>query len=188
MNLEAINRLIKSVDREVWVVTSAHGGVRGGLLANSVTSVSIVPDMPRMVIALAKHHHTWQIVESSGVLALHLLTAEQVELAWHFGTQSGKQVDKLQDVPFHVGVTGCPIVSEAKGWLECRVEERFDTGDRTLYLVQVVEGELPEPFAPLTQRQLISAATPAQLQTLRSQLATDGQLDAHAIAAWRNAR
>ena len=188
MNLDAINRLIKCVDREVWVVTSAHAGIRSGLLANSVTSVSIVPHLPRMAIALAKQHHTWNVVEASGVLALHLLTADQIDLAWRFGTQSGKQFDKFQDLPWHAGVTGCPIVSEAKGWLECRIEDRFDTGDRTLYLAEVVAGELAESFAPLTQRQLISSASPSQLQTLKSQLAADGEIDARAIAAWRNGR
>jgi flavin reductase (DIM6/NTAB) family NADH-FMN oxidoreductase RutF len=185
MKLNEINQLVKSLGREVWVVTSAHEGHCNGLIATFVSPISIVPEVPRFAVALSKLHHTWSLVQKSGVLAVHLLTADQVELAWKFGTQTGREVDKFADVPFHVGTTGSPILSEAKGWLECRVEASFDTGDRTLFLVEVVDGDFTATFAPLTQRQLIELATPAQLQILRSQLDADATQDAIAIRKWR---
>ncbi len=185
MNLTAINQLIKSLGREVWVVTADHAGQRNGLLATFVSPISIVPEIPRFAVALSKLHQTWTLVEGSGALAVHLLTADQADLAFRFGTQTGREVDKFQDVPTHSGITGSPLLSEAKGWLDCRVEARFDTGDRTLYIVEVVNGDLTADFAPLTQRQLIELATPAQLQTLRSQLDADAEQDAKAIRQWR---
>ena len=76
-------------------------------------------------------------------------------------------------------------MTAAPAFLECRVEASLDTGDRTLYLAEVVAGERPQSFAPLTQSQLIQQATPEQLQTLRKQLAEDAELDATAIQQWR---
>ena len=182
MKLDAINRLLKTcVDREVWVVTSAHAGERGGLLATFVSPISIVPELPRLAVALSKLHHTWTLVEAAGVFAVHLLTVEQADLAWRFGTQSGRDVDKFANLTCETGVTGCPILAAARGWLECRVEQSFDTGDRTLYLAEVVAGDLSESFSPLTQRQLLDLASREQLEILRAQLAADAEQDATAI-------
>lgn len=186
MNLDNINQLLKTcVDREVWVVTAAHDGQRAGLLATFVSPISIVPELPRLAVALSKLHHTWTLVEAAKSFAVHLLTPEQADLAWRFGTQSSRDVDKFDGVAWSAGITGSPILSAAQGWLECRVEHSLDTGDRTLYLAEVVAGDLTGSFAPLTQRQLISLATPDQLLTLRTQLAEDAAQDALAIHQWR---
>lgn len=185
MKLDEISQLLRSLDREVWVVTAAQGGKQGGLLATFVSPISIVPSLPRLAVALSKQHHTWGVVQSAQAFAVHLLTLDQIDLAWHFCTQSGHDIDKLESVPHTSGVTGSPILSQALGWLECRVEASLDTGDRTLYLAEVVAGDLRQAFAPLTQRQLIERATPDQLQVLRAQLAADGDLDAVAIQRWR---
>lgn len=186
MQLTEINQLLKAVDREVWVVTAASEGQRGGLLATFVSSISIVPSLPRLAVALSKQHHTWGLVQASKAFAVHLLTAEQIDLAWHFGMQSGRTVDKFQSVIWTPGITGSPILSVAEGWLECRVESRLDTGDRTLYLAEVVDGGFRHQFSPLTQRQLIERASPDRLQMLRDQLAADAALDARAIQQWRD--
>lgn len=185
MKLDEINQLLRSLDREVWVVTAADGNLRGGLLATFVSPISIVPSLPRLAVALSKQHHTWGLVQSTQAFAVHLLTPNQIDLAWHFGTQSGRDLDKLASVPHTPGITGSPILSDALGWLECRVETSLDTGDRTLYLAEVVAGNLRQAFAPLTQRKLIESATPEQLQMLRQQLTADADLDAVAIQRWR---
>lgn len=186
MKLPEINRLIKGLGREVWVVTAAHAGQRNGLIATFVSPISIVPDLPRFAIAISKQHHTWTLVEGSGVLAVHLLTVDQAELAWRFGTQTGREVDKFAGILCRDGVTGSPLLSDAKGWLECRIEASFDAGDRTLYIAEVVAGDLSEEFLPLNQRQLIELATPDQLQILRSQMAASAEQDTIAIRQWRS--
>ncbi|MDB5337774.1 MAG: hypothetical protein JWN70_3393 [Planctomycetaceae bacterium] len=185
MKLNEINQLIKCLGREAWVVTSAHAGQCNGLIATFVSPISIVPDLPRFAVALSKLHHTWTLVEGSGALAVHLLTADQADLALRFGTQTGREVDKFAGVAHHTGVTGSPLLSDAKGWLDCRVEASFDTGDRTIYLVEVVAGDFSGDFSPLTQAQLLGLATPDQLQILRTQLAADAAQDAIAIRKWR---
>lgn len=183
--LDEINLLLKSVEREVWVVTAAHYGRRGGLLATFVSPISIVPSLPRLAVALSKQHHTWELVQAAGVFAVHLLTTDQAALAWHFGTQSGRDVDKFATVKHTSGTTGSPIVTAAPAYLECRVEASLDTGDRTLFLAEVVAGSRAQSFSAMTQSELIRQATPERLQVLGSQLAADGELDAAAILEWR---
>lgn len=185
MNLTEINQLIRCLDRELWVVTAASNGRQGGLAATFVSPISIVPELPRMAVAIAKQHHTWDLIESSNCFAVHLLAADQFDLAWHFGAQSGRDHDKFSQLEWTSGQTGSPILTAASGWLECRVESRLDTGDRTLYLAEVVAGSLPHSVIPLTQSQFLGQASLEQLETLKASMSADAATDAEAIAAWR---
>ena len=42
------------------------------------------------------------------------------------------------------GPSGSPILGGAAGWLDCRVEARLETGDRTVYLAEVVDARRAE--------------------------------------------
>src|SRR5213078_3800168 len=144
--LEILDRL----DRELWLVTAQAGGRRGGLVATFVTSASIVPEMPRMLVGLARQHHTWGLVEQSGALALHLIGEEHLEWVWRFGLASGRDGDKFAGLAVTAGQTGSPLLTGALAWLDCRVEARLETGDRTVFLAEVLAGAGAKGGPPLT--------------------------------------
>jgi flavin reductase (DIM6/NTAB) family NADH-FMN oxidoreductase RutF len=177
--------LFARTDRELWLLTAAADGRRGGLIATFVSQASIVPDLPRVVVGLAKQHHTCQLVEASGAFALHLLSEEHLHWVWRFGLNSGRDIDKLAGLPVTTGATGSPILTGSLGWLDCRVEARLDSGDRTVYLAEVVRAELRRDDPPLTARRAIEMAPPVQLRELKDQMARDIGIDEAAIRAWR---
>jgi flavin reductase (DIM6/NTAB) family NADH-FMN oxidoreductase RutF len=188
MDATAAATLIAWLDQEIWLVTSQAGEQRGGLIATFVIPASIVAEVPRMLLGIAKQHHTWGLIESSGVLGLHLLGEQHLEWVWRFGLQSGRDVDKFEGVPFRMSPSGSPLLEEAIGWMDCRVETRTDTGDRTLYLVEVVESRVTHFAQPLTARRLMQLASPAKLAELKRQRHIDSLADAEAIRTWRAAR
>jgi flavin reductase (DIM6/NTAB) family NADH-FMN oxidoreductase RutF len=185
MDATAATTLFAWLDPELWLVTAAADGRRGGLIATFVNEASIVADLPRMLVGLARQHHTWELVEASGAFALHLLSAEQLELVWRFGLTSGRGVDKLAGLPCHTGVTGSPLLEDAIGWLDCRVEARLETGDRTVYLAEVVQSRVTRFAPPLTFRRLLELAPPERVAELKRQRHADSHVDAEAIRAWR---
>src|SRR5262249_35229766 len=142
--------VLAQVDRELWLVTAQAGSRHGGLIATFVSQASIVPDTPRMLVGLAKQHYTWDLVEASGAFALHLLREDDLDRVWRFGLETGRESDKLAGLNYSLGKTGSPIMSSAAAWLDCRVEARFDTGDRTLYLAEVVDAGVSPPGRVLT--------------------------------------
>jgi flavin reductase (DIM6/NTAB) family NADH-FMN oxidoreductase RutF len=181
----AIANVFAQTDRELWLLTACSGDQRGGLIATFVNQASIVPEMPRVLVGLARQHHTWGLVEAAGAFALHLLAEEQLDLVWRFGLESGRNLDKLAGISLRAGVTGAPVVTAAPAFLECRVEARLDTGDRTVYLAAVVEGAVLRPGTVLTMRRVLELAPPEQLQKLKEGLQRDAVLDAEAIQRWR---
>lgn len=180
------NALFAQTDRELWLVTARAGARQGGLIATFVCHASLPPELPRVLVAIAKQHHTWQLIEDSGAFALHLVGEEQLDHVWRFGLASGRDVDKFAGRAVQQGTTGSPLLEDTLGWVDCRVEARFDTGDRTAYLAEVVDAQLHRRDPPLTMRRLLQLAPADKLQELRRQREHDSAVDAAAIRSWRH--
>ena len=103
---EAATALLAPVNRELWVVTARADSRAGGLIATFVNSASTVPELPRVVVGVARQHHTWELIEGSGAFALNLLGTEHLPWVWRFGLQSGRDHDKLEGLKTQFGVTG----------------------------------------------------------------------------------
>src|SRR5262245_6441485 len=185
MDVTAAATLFAWLDREVWLVTSHANGQRGGLIATYIEQAGIVPEMPRVLVSLGHGHHTTQLVEASGVMALHLLCEANLDLVWRFGLQSGREVDKFNGLDVRDSKTGCPLLADTVGWIECRVEARFDTGGRTLYALEVLEGQVTNFAPPLRTQRLLELAPSTRLSEMQRQRHHDGFLEAEAMAAWR---
>src|SRR4051812_48836551 len=119
MDVTAATTLFARLDPEVWLVTAQApgGGPRGGLIATHVAPASIAAELPRVAVGLAKQHHTWGLVEASGAFALHLLGADDLDLVWRFGLDSGRDLDKFAGLepPPRRGATGSPLLAGAVG-------------------------------------------------------------------------
>jgi flavin reductase (DIM6/NTAB) family NADH-FMN oxidoreductase RutF len=87
-----------------------------------------------------------------------------------------------------IGPTGSPLLPEALGWFDCRVEARMDSGDRTVYLAAVVDGRLERPDPPLTNRRFFELAPPDKQKIMDEQYEHDARLDTLSIQRWRDER
>lgn len=177
------------IDLPIWLVTAQSGARRSGLIATCVSQASIVPDLPRVLVGLARQHLTWELVEASRTFAVHLLGQDNFDWVERFGTHSGRDgADKFQGLRIdEEGPTGSPLLADALGWLACRVETALDGGDRTFYLAQVFGSSLLEVGEPLTTRGFLERAGPVLRRRLAEQLERDAAVDAPAIQAWRKA-
>src|SRR5260370_1090798 len=156
-----ITDTLRLIDPEIWLVTAAHEGRQAGLVATFVNQASIVPAAPRMLVGIAKQHHTHGMIEASGAFTLHLLDESHLDWVWRFGLQSGHTTDKF---------AGLPELAGAVAWMNCRVETSLDTGDRTIYLAEVLEGRLEKPTTPLTLHRFLQLASPQALPALRARV------------------
>jgi flavin reductase (DIM6/NTAB) family NADH-FMN oxidoreductase RutF len=186
-NARAIARVFDLYDPPLWLVTAAHEGRRGGLIATFAVRASIVAGLPRMVLGVARQHHTWGLIDGGGHFALHLLYPHQLDLVWRFGLASGHQTDKFAGLAPATTPADQPLIREALAWLDCRVEACLNTGDRSVYLAAVTAGASTGDAAPLGVQALFAAAPPQRRTALDALYARDGQIDAAAIQAWRAA-
>jgi flavin reductase (DIM6/NTAB) family NADH-FMN oxidoreductase RutF len=123
------------VDYAYYVVTAqAAGGPPSGCLAGFVIQCSIDP--PNFLVCVSRVNHTFGVAQHSTSLGLHLLGADQVELARHFGEETGDLVDKFARLDWRPGVHGAPLLAECAVSLEGVVLVHFSVGDHEAFLVR----------------------------------------------------
>jgi flavin reductase (DIM6/NTAB) family NADH-FMN oxidoreductase RutF len=181
-------QVLEMFDRAVWIITAADGQVMSGLVATFVSNVSLVPALPRLAVGIAQHHFTWELIRRSRAFAAHLIDERGSALAWRFGLASGRDVNKLHALVWTAGRSGSPILADALGWLDCRLEAELDIGDRTIFVADVIDGGVNRYGTALTAGRLMSLADPDQRDRMALDRRRDEQIDAAAILAWRARR
>ena len=188
VNLDQIDSVLRTIDREVWVVTAAAADKRGGLTATWVSPVSIDRQRPALLAGIAPNHFTAELIEQSHAFVAHLLRPDQAPLAWDFARDSGRERDKLSGLAFAPGIRGAPILQDCLAWLECRVFARYDAGDRLFYWADVVAGAQVSGGQPLREKGLTGGLSLAQKQALSAGLNADVAVQRPMHEAWRSAQ
>ena len=147
--------IFRSLNREVWVVTSSTAEARGGLLATWVSQASLDPEKPVLLAGLAPNHHTTRLVQESGILAAHLLTQDQQELAWNFARDSGRTRDKLAACALAESDSGIPILQACHSILVGSVFAKVETGDRVYFWADIIEAQCHSNSSPLCEQEFI---------------------------------
>ena len=125
----------------------------------------------RVTLQVLKLNYSYNLVHESQSFAVNLLSEDQIEMVRRFGVVSGRQVDKLADSPCSVGVTGSPFLDEAVAYLDCRVVNSMDAGDRTVFLADVVDGRRLREGKLLTYDYFITAAPQELMDEYRANMA-----------------
>ncbi len=107
-------------------VSSAWEGKHNAQIAVAISAASIVLDKPRVAIKLQKRNLTHDLIFNSGAFALNFLRTDQVDLIPVLGLVSGREVEKLADVPYRLGPSGSPVFERCWGYLDCRVVNALD--------------------------------------------------------------
>lgn len=180
----AIEEVFRLADRPIWLVTAAAGQRRGGLVATFVEPASIDANDPRVVIGLAPNHFTAELVLAGSAFGLHLISIDHIALAWRFALASGRGGDKLAGCWWRPGASGAPLLAECLAWLDCRVIDRWDIGDRLFFLAEVLAGGRVAVGRPLTESDLLQAAAPEQHAALRAGREADLAVQRPLRQAW----
>jgi len=141
---------LRDISYGLYVVTSHLEAKLNGQIANTVFQVSSEP--PRMAVSINKQNLTHEYISRSGVFAVSVLEeSTPMTFIGLFGFKSGRDVDKLSQARHKIGATGSPVVTEnALSYLEARVIGQADAGTHTIFVGDVVAGDVLKPGVPLT--------------------------------------
>lgn len=119
----------------VTIVSGLHDGSPVGFTIGSFTSVSLDP--PLVGFLPMKDSETWEAMAGSGSFCVNVLSRDQADLCWKFA-KSESDTRRYDDVEWHAGPTGSPIIDRAVAWIDCNVEEVHEMGDHLFVLGRVV--------------------------------------------------
>jgi flavin reductase (DIM6/NTAB) family NADH-FMN oxidoreductase RutF len=124
----------------VSIIGVASGGRMAGLCASWLTRVSLMP--PLLVVSIAHGRHTYTLLRQADRFSVSTLRDDQVEMARHFGLQSGRDVDKWAAVD-HVLLAGeTPALAHCAARFLCRIVDRFPTGDHDCFVGEMIMAEV----------------------------------------------
>lgn len=134
----------------MYVVSSHLDDKLNGQIANTVFQVCAEP--PRIAVSINKGNLTHEYISKSGALAVSVLDEPTpMTFIGLFGFKSGRDVDKLSQVQYKKGTTGCPLVTEnALAVLEGKVTGSADASTHTIFIADLVAGEVLKEGTPLT--------------------------------------
>lgn len=181
MDAAGTYELLRQLTTPVVAITSARNEQRNGMISDGAVRFSIVPDIPRLLVQVNKWHLTHELVSETGRFAVHLLRRDQLDVVTRLGFASGRERDKLTDLPHHLGATGCPILDDCFAWFDCTVVNRMDTGISTAFLGQAVDvgrGTGEEVLEPAHLRE----ALPPEYRALYEHRLAEAQEQARQLA------
>ena len=119
----------------VAIITAQGASGPVGLTASSVFSVSANP--PMVAFSLSAHSSSAPAIREAGTVVVHLLGADQVDLATTFATGG---IDRFEDTStWSRLVTGEPVLPRASAWLRGVIVSEMTAGDSTVVAVQVLQ-------------------------------------------------
>jgi flavin reductase (DIM6/NTAB) family NADH-FMN oxidoreductase RutF len=137
-------RLLKYKNYEVHSITTI--GTDGQQNANIATWVMQTAMKGKIVaVALYKIDYTIELVKSSGILNINLLAQDQTRLIDKLGRKSGRTSNKFKNLPHAHDERGCPYLTEAIGYIQCRVLHSTDSDDHELFVCEVLKQVVLNP-------------------------------------------
>jgi flavin reductase (DIM6/NTAB) family NADH-FMN oxidoreductase RutF len=137
MKTDATYELLRQFASPVVAVTTVWQGRSNGMISDSAVRASISPNVPRLSVYIHKWHFSHDLIWNSGLLCIHLLHTGQLSLVHQLGFVSGREKDKLAEIPHRTGRTGLPVLEDCYAAFEMRVINTMDAGYATHFLGHV---------------------------------------------------
>ena len=148
MSEDAFDSLMASLDGPMVVVTTAVAGERAGCLVGFHSQSAIDPQ--RYCLWLSKANHTYRLALRSSYLAVHFLSADDLDVAEHFGTLTGDDVDKFEGIATRAGTDGVPLLERCPHrMLVRRIALLDEGGDHVCLSAECIDAQTTGPFEPL---------------------------------------
>ncbi len=129
------------------ITTTTSDGRRNANIAMWLTQTAM--DGKMLCVALDKTDYTLELVQESGLLNVNLLAEGQTKLIAKLGRKSGRATDKFKNLAYAFDERGCPYLTEAVGYVQCKVTDYADGGDHTIVICKVLKQIILHPDQPV---------------------------------------
>ena len=108
-----------------------------GMTASAFISVSLNP--PLILESVAKNARIHDVLLQQDVYAVSILSAQQANVSNHFAGWSTEGFE-----PELCSLYGVPVIKNSMARLVCKIVNRIDAGDHTLFVGEVLSAEIDE--------------------------------------------
>jgi flavin reductase (DIM6/NTAB) family NADH-FMN oxidoreductase RutF len=102
---------------------------------------------PLIACAIGREAYSSKLIESTKAFIINVPPEELKPKIYYCGFHSGYQVDKFKETGLTPKVARrvkAPIIDECVAYMECKVREKIGTGDKNLFIGEVIEAYADE--------------------------------------------
>ena len=146
MDMKTMNKITYGL----YVLTARCGNQFNGCIINTLAQVTSKPN--RVSVTVNKGNFTEYMIRSDGRFNVSMIDeSADFSLFTHFGFQSGRWCNKFYDFPLKKAENGVPVIEKGVcAYLCCEVVQTVDLGTHTMFIADVIGGEVISDTAPMT--------------------------------------
>ena len=134
---QAKKTMLRKIPHGLYICGVKDGEEMNGFTASWLMQSSFKP--PLVVNCVKGESVSHDMIKKSGVFAISFLDSQQKDLAAQFFKPKRRVGNKFEDIEFYTGeATGCPIITDSLGYIECQVVGSVEKGDHTVYVGEVI--------------------------------------------------
>jgi flavin reductase (DIM6/NTAB) family NADH-FMN oxidoreductase RutF len=131
----------------VTVVTTAGPTGYHGVTVTAFCPLSLDP--PLVLICIDRQQQSHRLLETAAGWVVNLLSRDQEFLAEQFAGRAPLADSRFSRLPHHLGPLGIPRLDGCLAWIDCRPWARYEGGDHSIFVGQVVALDLGPANDPL---------------------------------------
>lgn len=137
MDQQAKKTMLRKIPHGLYICGVKEGEDMNGFTVSWLMQSSFEP--PLIVNCVKKGTTSHKMIENTKVFAISFLEDGQKDLAAAFFKPKTRVGNKFEDVEFYEGeATGCPIIKDSLGYIECKVVNMAEEGDHTVCVSEVI--------------------------------------------------
>jgi flavin reductase (DIM6/NTAB) family NADH-FMN oxidoreductase RutF len=145
---KAKKTLLQYIPHPINVCGVKEGNEINGFTLSWTTQASFKP--PMIVIGVRQDSRSCSMIKTSQVFAISFLEKSQQKIAETFFQPQRRVENRFGEYEFYLSdITGCPVLKEALGYVECTVKGSLEEGDHWIFLGEVVGAQLHREGDPL---------------------------------------
>lgn len=134
---QAKKTMLRKIPHGLYICGVKDGEEMNGFTVSWLMQSSFKP--PLIVSCVKKGTGSHDMIAKTQVFAISFLEDGQKDLAAKFFQPKSRVGNKFEDVEFYEGAeTGCPIIQDSLGYVECKVVGTVEEGDHTVYVAEVI--------------------------------------------------
>ena len=146
MNQNALHK----IGYGLYVISSSKDDKINGQIANTVFQITSKP--PTLAVSINKENYTHEFIKQSRSFVVNVLDRDsEMVFIGRFGFKCGRDIDKFDGIKYRLSQSGNPILEKTSvAYLEIRVEKEVDMGTHTVFIGEIVDGDIMSDGEPMT--------------------------------------
>jgi len=146
MNPKALHK----ISYGLYVVSAHRDGAINGQIVNTVFQITSKP--ATLAVSINKDNYTHEFIKGGRSFLVNVLDEETaMSFIGRFGFRCGRDIEKFDGIEYRISSLGNPILEEHSiAFLEATVDKIIDMGSHTVFIGEVVDGDITGDGEPMT--------------------------------------